>query len=92
MKLTKNVNKGSAGFKVTPEKYELMKDLILKYLPKEPRGLTFRELVSKIEKDIKSQSFNKPMWYAKVVQLDLEARGIIQRDSSCSPMSLSRIA
>lgn len=90
---TRNVNAGSAGFAVTPEKYEPVREAILASLPRTGAGMTFRELVAAVARRVPAELFPKKgsaSWYTKVVQLDLEARGYIERVPGQTPQRIRR--
>ncbi len=92
---TNNVNKGSAGFSVTPEKYEPIRKAILRSLPRSQTGLTFKELVASVNCRVSKGLFPKPgsvSWYTKVVQLDLEAAGLVERIPGQTPQRIRRRA
>ena len=79
---TKNVNKGSRGFAVTAEKYEPIRNAILASVPRKKEGVSFKELVESVTGRVPKELFPKQgsvSWYTKVVQLDLEAKGQIER-------------
>ena len=90
---TRNVNKGSRGFAVTDEKYEPIRKAILASLPRNKEGVSFKELVAAVGAKVPEGLFPKPgsvAWYAKVVQLDLEASGQIERVVGVVPQRLRR--
>ena len=67
---------------VDKRKYELMRTGLLRVLPRKPPGLSQGEMVEAVasvvsRKDFPGKTVN---WWAKCVQLDLEARGILERD------------
>jgi hypothetical protein len=91
--VSKNIN--GRGFRVTAEKYVPVRRAILASLPLRGPGITFAELVKRIAARLKRQKHLFPhigsvMWYAKVVQLDLEKRGAIERVPGAVPMRLRR--
>ena len=76
---TDNVNKGSRGFAVTEEKYEPIRQAILASLPWNEKGMAFKELVAAVAARVPQELYPKAgsvSWYTKVVQLDLEAKGM----------------
>ena len=86
---TKNINKGKAGFVVTAEKYEPIKTAILKSLPGNSDGMTFSDLVANVKRKVDPSLFPKKgsvSWYTKVVQLDLESKGLVQRLGGDTPL------
>jgi hypothetical protein len=93
---TGNINRGSQGFRVTEEKYRFVREAILSALPPTAKGLVFLDLVQKVKTKVRGRDdlFPKPasvMWYTKVVQLDLEKRGLIERVPDSKPQRLRRL-
>ncbi len=90
---TKNVNKGSRGFTVTAEKYERIRKAILASVPRDKEGVSFKEFVASVNGRVPKELFPKQgsvSWYAKVVQLDLEANGLIERIPGVTPQRVRR--
>ena len=90
---TKNVNKGSRGFAVTAEKYEPIRRAILESIPRNTTGVSFKELVASVASRVPGNLFPKKgsvSWYTKVVQLDLEAKGQIERIPDVTPQRVCR--
>ena len=90
---TKNVNKGSGGFTVTDAKYEPIKKAILASIPRNKDGVSFKELVASVNGRVPRELFPKQgsvSWYTKVVQLDLEANGQIERIPGVNPQRVRR--
>ena len=90
---TKNVNKGSHGFAVTPKKYQSIQQAILASVPRNKTGVSFKELVSSVTSQVPKELFPKEgsiAWYTKVVQLDLEAKGEIERIPGETPQRVRR--
>lgn len=90
---TKNVNKGSRGFAVTQEKYEIIRKAIMESVSGAAAGVTFKELVASVASRVPTSLFpkkNSVSWYTKVVQLDLEARGWLERAPGQAPQRLRR--
>ncbi len=91
---TKNVNKGSRGFPVTEVKYEPIRKAILASLPRSTKGITFKELVAQVATRVPKELFPKSgsvSWYTKVVQLDLEAKGIVERVPDVTPQRVRKV-
>jgi hypothetical protein len=91
---TKNVNRGSRGFAVTAEKYEPIRRAILASVPRNRTGATFKELVASVAARVRKDLFPKRgsvSWYTKVVQLDLEAKGQIERVPGATPQRVRRV-
>jgi hypothetical protein len=90
---TKSVKTGSGGFNVTSAKYEPVREAIMSALPRSKTGMTFNDLVASIESKLPKELFPKPgsvAWYTKVVQLDLEAKGLIERIPGAKPQRIRR--
>jgi hypothetical protein len=65
--------------------YEAMKRAFLKILPNKPPGLTETEIRERVVVHLPEQLFPegvKAGWWAKTVQLDLEAKGIVAREKT----------
>ena len=91
---TKNVNKGTGGFAVTPEKYEPIRKAILASVPRNKEGVSLKELVASVTGRVPIELFPKRgsvSWYTKVVQLDLEAKGLLERIPGVTPQRVRRI-
>jgi hypothetical protein len=89
--VSQNIN--GRGFHVTGEKFAPIRRALLASLPRGPRGITFAELVKRIAVRVKRKKNLFPhigsvMWYAKVVQLDLEKSGAIERIPGAAPLRL----
>jgi hypothetical protein len=90
---TRNINTGSRGFAVTPEKYEPIRKAILAEVPRSAEGVAFKDLVRAVAARVPPALFPKPgsvSWYTKVVQLDLEAQGRIERIPGLTPQRIRR--
>jgi uncharacterized protein DUF6958 len=77
---TPNV-KGSSR-PVDAAKYRAMKTVLLKVLPKKQPGMTDAEMMTAVGKAAPKDTFPRTTfrWWAKCVQLDLEARGELVRE------------
>lgn len=74
-------------------KFEAMKAAYLKVLPSTEPGLTPREIQSALLEHLPRDLFPegaKAGWWAKSVQLDLEAKGVIARQPK-GPVRLHRV-
>ncbi len=63
-------------------KYDRVREVILKVLPKGEEGMPFPELKAKAEKrfyDSENESIGKLSWYIETVTLEMEARGELER-------------
>lgn len=83
---------GYAGGRVDAAKYAVMKKLLLEVLPKKPPGSTQREMFAAVAKAASKATFpgTTSSWWAKTVQLDLEARGEVVRDPTAKPLRWRR--
>lgn len=82
---------GSAAARVSPERYEALRGAILRVLPREGDGLTRGELGDRVAPLLSEGLFphlGSIRWYIKAVQLDLEARGLIERLPGSKPLRL----
>lgn len=83
-----NINTPGKTTNVNAEKYVAMKDAFLKVLPDTSPGLTQKEIHSQVQAHLPEALFPGGAtsgWWAKTVQLDLEAKGIVERES-CKPL------
>lgn len=91
----KNVNHPGYQEPLNEQKYTLIRGALLTCIPSEG-GVTFRELEDLVMGHLHRtgapmELFPKPgsvRWYCKVVQLDLEARELIERVPGKSPLQL----
>ena len=80
-----NVNVPGKTSRVNAAKYLAMKDAMLRVLPKKEPGLTqaeVRETVIPLLPDDLYPEGATAGWWAKTVQLDLEAKGIVIREAT----------
>jgi len=80
-----NVNHPGASSVVDAGMYHAMRDAMLKVLPTEAPGLTQAQMLDAVVPHLPADLFPggaKAGWWAKAVQLDLEAKGVIARESS----------
>ena len=80
-----NVNVPSRTSRVNAAKYEAMKRAMLQVLPKQAPGLTqaeIREAVIDYLPDDLYPGGSTAGWWAKTVQLDLEAKGTVSREAT----------
>ena len=88
----KNVNQPGSVKLVDAEMYKAMKRAYLAVLPASAPGLTIAEIRERLTSKLPHNLYPggaKAGWWAKTVQLDLEARGIIKRVRT-SPLRLHR--
>ncbi len=80
-----NINVPGKRTNVDATKYEAMKTAFLKILPKESPGLTQKEIQEQVKEHLPDDIFPQgatSAWWAKTVQLDLEAKGIVVRENA----------
>jgi hypothetical protein len=86
-----NVVSPGRVYRVDRAKYEAMRSAYLKAAPGSAPGLTIAEIQKRLLPHLPDELFPggaKAGWWAKAVQLDLEAKGIIARGGS--PLRLWR--
>ena len=75
------------GVRISQGKYEIIRATILKAI--KSRGtLPFKDLLTEVNKELKSSFEGSVSWYVTTVKLDLEARGEIERIPGSSPQIL----
>jgi hypothetical protein len=87
-----NVNHPGQARSVDAAMYLAMKRAFMKILPKIPPGMTAAEIQEGVIAELPEKLFpggSKPGWWAKTVQLDLEAKGVIAREKT-KPLRLHR--
>ena len=80
-----NINTPGEKKNVDAVKYNEMKSALLTLLPSSSPGLTQREIQDQIKQFLSKDIFPEGKtsgWWSKTVQLDLEAKGIIKREST----------
>ena len=80
-----NVNSPGRIERVDRAKYEAMREALLSVLPKTSPGLTVAEAKAELLPLLPQALFPqgaKAGWWLKAVQLDLEAKGVIQRENT----------
>ena len=96
-----NVNHPDHQENLKEEKYTIIRQAMLAHLPgSSSDGLPFAQLEQKVtahlaENNVPKELFPKPgsvRWYCKAVQLDLEAKEIIERVPKQSPLRLRKTA
>ena len=91
--LVENVNHPGHVTPVDAAMYRAMRQAFLTVLPKRSPGLTLAEIRERLLSRVPKQRFpggEKVGWWAKTVQLDLEAKGLVVRDRS-RPLRLHRV-
>lgn len=79
-----NVNVPGKKYRVNANKYRAMKQAMLQALPKGEPGLTQAEIRQAVIPFLPEDLFpggSTAGWWAKTVQLDLEAKGIVIREA-----------
>lgn len=87
-----NVNHPGSVRQVDAAPYEAMKSAYLAVLSSAPQGLTIEEIGARLGTHLPQEIFPggaKAGWWAKTVQLDLEAKGIIRRRNT-RPLRLAK--
>jgi hypothetical protein len=80
-----NVNVPGYTVRVDAAKYSVMRKAILGVLPAQPPGLTQDEIRQAVRTRLSEDLFPrgaKAGWWAKMVQLDLEAKGVVDREAA----------
>jgi len=88
MKTVRNVNVPGRTSRVDAAKYEATRRGLLEVLPSKGPGLTQAEMFAAIVEHLPEDLFPggaKAAWWAKTVQLDLEARGGVRRSTATRP-------
>ena len=87
-----NVNHPGVTSQVDADMYDAVKRAYLKILPKTTPGLTLAETMERLLAHLPEALFPdgaKAGWWAKTVQLDLEAKGVVAREK-CKPVRLRK--
>ena len=80
-----NVNHPASRVHVDAGMYHAMRDALLTVLPTGAPGLTQAQMLDAVVRRLPDELFpggSKAGWWSKAVQLDLEAKGVIARESS----------
>jgi hypothetical protein len=83
--LIENVNVPGYSSRVRADKYEAMRSTLMKVLPKKAPGSTQAEMFKAVLPHLPSDLFPggaKANWWAKTVQLDLEAKRVVVRENT----------
>jgi len=89
-----NVNVPGYTARVNAAKYVVMRGALLRILPRRAPGVTQAVMFDAVVEHLPENLFPggaKANWWAKTVQLDLEAKGIIQRSTQMKPLRWYRI-
>lgn len=87
-----NVNHPGQIGHVNAHMYEAMKRALMRSLPSRPPGLTLAEVRERLIVHLPEDLFPagaKAGWWAKCVQLDLEAKGLVVREKT-KPLRLRK--
>jgi hypothetical protein len=85
MVIVENVNHPGKTNRVNAEMYNAMKSAMLEVLPDEAPGLNQTQVRQAVKEHLPEELFpggQKVGWWAKTVQLDLEAKGDLIREDS----------
>jgi hypothetical protein len=83
--VVENIISPGHTYSVDANKYNTMKSAVLKVLPKTTPGLTGSEMAKAVLLHLPEAEFPegaKAGWWLKCVQLDLEAKGVVVRETS----------
>jgi len=83
-----NINVPGSVTNVNADKYRAMKAAFQKVLPKKSPGLNQKEIREQVKPHLPQDLFPQGKtagWWAKTVQLDLEAKGKVVREK-CKPL------
>jgi hypothetical protein len=88
----RNVNVPAYRGRVNAAKFAAMRKVLLAVLPASGPGLTQKEMMEAVRGRASAAMFpgSTHMWWAKTVQLDLEARGRVVRDKAAKPLRWRR--
>ena len=77
------VNRPGSIARVDAGKYAAARAALLKLLPRKAPGITQREMMTAMRAALPLDLFpgTTTSWWAKTVQLDLEAKGLVRRDA-----------
>ncbi len=89
-----NINMPGHTTPVDAGKYKAMRSALLKVLPRKKPGLNQAEMMEQVLAHLPDDEFPGGAtagWWTKCVQLDLEAKGVIERDRSSKPLRWHRL-
>ena len=92
--VVENINCPGKTSRVNAGKYAAMKVAFLKTLPERAPGLTQKAIQEQVKPHLPESLFPgcaTSGWWAKTVQLDLEAKGLMKREQS-KPLRWHKIA
>lgn len=89
-----NVHAERSSMLMDQERFEVVRGAILRVLPRhDSSGMTWAELAETIAPTLPDRLFRHigtVRWYTRAVQIDLEARGVIERVPESRPLRLRR--
>ncbi len=88
-----NVNHPGSSTLVDVSMYDAVREAILQVLPRRSPGMTLADMADQVRPLLPEALFPegaKAGWYTKAVQLDLEAKGLIERER-VTPLRLHRV-
>ena len=91
--VVENVMSPGHTYSVDAKKYNAMKGALLKVLPRKAPGLTGTEMSEAVLRHLPETEFPggvKSGWWLKAVQLDLEAKAIVVRETTAKPLRWHR--
>ena len=83
MVVVENVNHPGHTTRIDAAKYQATRAAMLKVLPRKAPGLTQDEMMQEMRNALSVSQFpgTTSSWWAKMVQLDLEAKGLVVRNN-----------
>lgn len=85
---------GKKSTNIARWKYDVVRGLILKLVPRDERGMEFRQLAEEIRTALSAQDLEdlgSVSWYTTTVKLDLEVKGEIVRVVGATPQRIRRV-
>lgn len=92
--IVENVNVPGRRAHVNAAKYGAVRRALLKVVPRRRPGVTQAEMFAAVRQHLPEDLFPggaKAEWWAKTVQLDLEAKGVLRRSSHERPLRWKRV-
>ena len=87
--VVENVNVPGRRTQLNAAKYGAVRRALLKVVPRRRPGVTQTEMFAAVREHLPEDLFPggaKANWWAKTVQLDLEAKGVLRRSSDGRPL------
>lgn len=85
--LVENVNHPGETYPRDAAKYRIARAAMLAFLPADGPGMTQSEMTAAMKAALaKDHPDIPPGWWMKTVQLDLEAKGLVIRDTAAKPL------